>query len=66
MIVLFAADRLYLRKDFMVQSRDKLVPLRFHSGVPALDVAADVVVIVQSHVEAVVQMYAVAVVLHSV
>ena len=49
----------------MVRFRDKLAPLRFHSGVPALDVAADVVVLVQSHVEAAVQKYAVVIVLHS-
>ncbi len=49
----------------MVRFRDKLAPLRFHNGVPALDAAADVVVIVQSHVEAAVQKYAVVIVLHS-
>lgn len=49
----------------MVQSRDKLAPLRFHSGVPALDAAADVVVLVQNPVEAAVQKYAAVIVLHS-
>ena len=50
----------------MVRFRDKLAPLRFHSGVPALDAAADVVVLVQNHVEAAVQVYVVVIVLHSV